>query len=215
MNKSHLLFDLDGTISDPAAGITKSFAYALGAFGIHVADLSELRRVIGPPLRDSFRNLYGFDDEATEIAVAKYREYFAETGIFENDLYEGVEPLLRDLRDAGKTLIIATSKPTIYTSRILEHFAIAEFFTFVSGAELDGRRSVKSEIIRYALENVAGATAENSVMIGDRRHDIDGARAVGMASVGVLYGYGDERELRDAGAAYTAANVRELGELLR
>ncbi|MDR0917280.1 MAG: HAD family hydrolase [Oscillospiraceae bacterium] len=212
--KSHILFDLDGTITDPAVGITKSFNFALEAFDVHVADLSELHRVIGPPLRDSFRDFYGFDDDTAERAVAKYREYYADTGIYENTLYTDIAELLRELRGAGRTLIVATSKPTVYTRRILEHFGIAGCFVFVSGAELDGRRSAKSEIIGYALENVASLTAQNAVMIGDRHYDIEGAKSHGIASIGVLYGYGTERELVGAGADYIVADVSGLRDLL-
>jgi len=214
IDKSYILFDLDGTITDPRDGITKSVQYSLKAFGIDVADTGELIPFIGPPLRDSYRKYYGFDGGEAERAVAKYREYFAETGIFENTLYDGMDALLKSLCDAGKRLILATSKTAVFAERILKYFGIDSYFTFVSGSEWDGRRSQKGEVIRYALEQMNIVHIEKAVMVGDREYDILGAREAGMDSIGVLYGYGDRWELTGAGATWIAASVGELAGLL-
>jgi len=213
MEKAHILFDLDGTITDPKEGITKSVQYSLKNFGIIVDDADTLTHFIGPPLRDSYKKYYGFSDAETETAVAKYREYFSEKGIFENTLYSGMDILLKNLHDAGKQLIIATSKPTIYAKQILEYFKIDLYFDFVSGSELDGRRSKKSEVIQYALDNMNISSTEKAIMIGDREHDIIGANEIGMDNIGVLYGYGNLQELTDAGVTYIAKSVCHLSEL--
>jgi len=214
MNKTYILFDLDGTISDPKEGIIKSIQYSLQSFGINVEDLDTLTPFIGPPLRDSYKQFYGFNDTETEKAVAKYREYFAETGIFQNSLYNGVVELLQTLQDMNKQLMIATSKPTVYAEKILKHFEIDRYFAFVSGSELDGRRSKKSEVIQYALDSVGITRLDDAVMIGDRKYDILGAKALGIDSIGVLYGYGDLQELTAAGATIICETVEDLRGVL-
>jgi phosphoglycolate phosphatase len=208
-----VLFDLDGTLTDPKTGITKSVQYALASFGIE-SELDELLKFIGPPLRTSFAEYCGCDAARTEEAVIKYREYYSERGIFENEIYPGIPELLKALTDAGKKLILATSKAEVYARKILEHFGLAAYFTFVCGDTLDGSRSEKTAIIGHILTSAGGITPENAVMVGDRRHDIIGAKAHGMRSVGVLYGYGGESELIEAGADVIVRDVRELGELL-
>jgi phosphoglycolate phosphatase len=194
------LFDLDGTLTDPKIGITKSVRYALAGFGISVPSLDHLTKFIGPPLRDSFKIYYGFSDAEAEKAVSIYREYFSEYGIYENTVYPGVPEALDDLNEHSKTIILATSKPTVYAERILAHFGLNEYFTLVAGSELNGSRSLKSEVIKYALDIVDPQRTKSAVMIGDREHDIIGARKNGIDSVGVTYGYGSRQELEDAGA---------------
>lgn len=210
----YILFDLDGTVTDPETGITLSVAYALKHFGIEVEDTGSLRKFIGPPLLDSFMDFYGFSEVKAVEAVDKYRERFSVTGIFENEPYEGMHRLLGSLRDAGYTLAIASSKPEIYTKQIIEHFELAPYFTQVCGSELDGRRTDKAEVITYALEKLGSPAAENVVMVGDRKHDIIGAKKNGLISIGVLYGFGDEAELTEAGADYIAATVDNVGEII-
>lgn len=214
MNKQFILFDLDGTLTDPKAGITKAVQYALRKSGIEVENPDALTMFIGPPLRDSYREYYGFSDQEAEDAVIKYREYFSETGIFENELYAGIDAMLRALRKEGKTLAVATSKPTVFAERILRHFGLDTYFSFVAGSELDGSRSQKSEVIQYALEHLAGAAPERTVMVGDREYDILGARGAGIDSVGVLYGYGSLCELTAAKATHIAEDVPALFNLL-
>jgi len=212
--KNIILFDLDGTITDPKVGITKSVQYALSHFNIHIEDPDELCKFIGPPLRDSFKDFYGFSDENAELATAKYRERFIPTGIYENEMYDGIEDLLKSLKDSDKTLILATSKPTVFAERVLEHFDIAKYFSFISGAELSGERSDKFEIITYAFEKNNIHDLDRCIMIGDRKFDIIGAKAARISSIGVLYGYGSKDELLKAGADYLAGDVWALREIL-
>ena len=212
--KMYILFDLDGTISDPKVGMTKSIQYSLRTFGIEVANMDTLTPFIGPPLRESYKEFYGFNEEEVEKAVAKYREYFTGRGIFENTLYPDMDILLETLYKRGKTLLVATSKPMMYAKKILEYFAIDTYFSFIAGSELNGERSIKSEVIQYALANMGIAEIEKAVMIGDRKHDIIGAKEVGMDNIGVLYGYGDLPELQGAGATVVVESVEELRALL-
>ena len=209
-----ILFDLDGTITDPKVGITKSVAFALKSFGINITNLDDLCKFIGPPLKDSFCEYYGFNESDTDIAITKYREYFSEKGIFENIEYSGIKEMLRELSEQGKTLIIATSKPTVFAVKTLEHFDLIKYFKFVAGSELDGSRSKKSEVITYALSQNNITDFSSIIMVGDREHDIIGAKEVGIKSIGVLYGYGDIKELEKAKADYIVANVKELQSYL-
>ena len=206
----YFLFDLDGTLTDPGLGITNSVAYALGKYGITVEDRRELYPFIGPPLRQSFSEFYGFDEEKTKEAVAFYREYFSEKGLFENEVYEGIPEVLSQLKQAGKKLLVATSKPEEFTNRILEHFGLAEYFDFVAGATMDETRNEKADIIAYALKQIADADPSKIVMIGDRKFDILGARENGIDSIGVLYGYGSRAELEEAQATYIAEKPEDL-----
>lgn len=206
----YFLFDLDGTLTDPGLGITNSVAYALGKYGITVEDRRELYPFIGPPLRQSFSEFYGFDEEKTKEAVAFYREYFSEKGLFENEVYEGIPEVLSQLKQAGKKLLVATSKPEEFTNRILEHFGLAEYFDFVAGATMDETRNEKADIIAYALKQIADADPSKIVMIGDRKFDILGARENGIDSIGVLYGYGSRAELEEAQATFIVEKPEDL-----
>lgn len=214
MEKNYILFDLDGTLTDPKVGITGSVAYALESFGIHVENHDDLCCFIGPPLLDSFMEYYGMSEEDANRAIAKYRERFSVTGLFENEVYHGIPQLLRQLKDAGKTLIIATSKPAVFSQRILDHFDLSQYFTFLSGSELDGTRNDKADVISYALEQCGITDLSQVIMIGDRKHDIIGARKNGLPCIGVLYGYGDRAEHESAGADYIVETVDELKALL-
>ena len=210
----YILFDLDGTLTDPKLGITKSIQYALKHFRINVSSLDSLIPFIGPPLKDSFMEYYHFDEQNALEAVEKYREYFKETGIFENNLYSGIDGLLQELTKADKTLLVATSKPIVFAKRILEYFDIKKYFVFLSGSELDGTRSMKSEVIQYALKESNITDLSRVVMIGDRKYDVLGAREVGIDSIGVLYGYGDYNELEGAGATYLARDIQAVRDIL-
>lgn len=214
MRYEYLLFDLDGTLTDPALGITNSVMYALKKYGIEVNDRRELYKCIGPPLTDSFENFYGFSKAEAVNAVEYYREYYREKGIFENVVYDGIETLLKMLKDNGRTLLLATSKPQVFAEQILEYFKIAEYFTFIAGSNLDGTRVKKGEVIKYALENCKNIDPTKAVMIGDREHDIIGAKEAGMDSIGVLFGYGGRDELEKAGADKIVESVAELGRVL-
>ena len=212
--KQYLLFDLDGTLTDPMVGITSSVQYALEKFGVRVRYLKELIPFIGPPLAESFQKFYGFSKEDAERAIQYYREYYAPKGIFENEVYEGISEMLAHLTEAGFTLLVATSKPTVFAKKVLKHFGIEDYFSFVGGSELDGSRTKKAEVISYILK-ICGIRAKEAIMIGDRRHDIEGGKACGLESVGVLYGYGTEQELTEAGADHIIRTVAELEDYLR
>ena len=216
MKQSYQYFfmDLDGTISDPKEGITKSVAYALDYYGIKVENLDTLEKFIGPPLSDSFQEFYGFDREKSLDAVEKYREYFKDKGIFENELYPGMEQLLKTITEQGGKIVLATSKPEVFAKRILEYFHIDKYFTFAAGSTLDTTRNKKEDVIRYALDSL-GIAAEEAIMIGDRKHDVIGAKENGMACIGVLFGYGDREELESAGADVIVETVEELEEKMK
>lgn len=213
--KHIFLFDLDGTLTDPGTGITNSVAYALDKYGIEVSDRSVLYPFIGPPLRESFMKFYGFSEEKAEEAVWKYREYFSERGLFENEVYPGIPEMLKNLKDQGARLFVATSKPTGYSKQILEHFGLLGYFEDVQGSTMDGSREKKADVIAYLLKMNQITAKDDVVMIGDRRLDIDGAKENGLASVGVLYGYGDRSELEDADADDIVENVSELERKLK
>ena len=210
----YVFFDLDGTLTDPFLGITNSVIYALEKMGYPHGDNGEYRLFIGPPLRESFRLKCGMTAEEAERALALYREYFSPVGIFENRVYDGIPKLLEKLKNDGYTLVLATSKPRIYAGRILEKFGLMKYFSGVFGSELDGTRDRKDEVIAYALETL-GASPGDVVMVGDRLHDVLGAAAHGIKTVGVLYGYGGREELIEAGAAALASDAKELYKCIK
>ena len=209
-----VLFDLDGTLTDPGDGITNSVAYALNKFGITVHDKSELYCFIGPPLIDSFMKYYNMSYEDGLKAVDYYREYFGVTGIFENRVFDGIPELLTNIKKSGRTISLATSKPEVYAKRILEHFDLAKFFDFVGGATMDESRSKKADVITYTLEKLSVSDKSKVVMIGDRHHDIEGANMNDLDSIGVLFGFGDREELEIAGATYIAEAVDDIIKFL-
>ena len=209
-----ILFDLDGTLTDPGLGITNSVAYALKKRNINVTDRTSLYKFIGPPLQDSFSQFYGFSQDECMAAIEDYREYFRDKGIYENELYEGIEELLKELKDAEKKIILATSKPEEFAIRILKYFHIDKYFDFIAGATMDGTRSIKADVIRFALEQFGITDLSTTVMIGDRKYDILGAAQVGIDSIGVLYGYGDYQELKGADATYIAERVTDILPLI-
>jgi phosphoglycolate phosphatase len=216
----YILFDLDGTLTDPKLGITSSVQYALRALGIEEPSLDRLEPFIGPPLADSFREFYGLEGERLATAIDKYRERFATQGIFENEIYPGIPQMLADLKAKGKKLAIASSKPTLFVEQILEHFEIEKYFDHVVGSNMDGTRGTKEEVVEETLrqmltvEMTPGQKRDAVAMVGDRKFDIEGARAHGITSVGVLFGYAPEGELEEAGADYIVNSVRSLQVLL-
>jgi len=203
-----IYFDLDGTLTDPKPGITRSIQYALNRLDRRAPSEEELTWCIGPPLRASLKKLLGSDDLA-DSALLLYRERFADIGIFENDVYPGIEDTLSAFAGSGRRLFVATSKPGVYAERIIDHFKLRGFFERVFGSKLDGTRSDKTDLLGYALRS-AGVDPATAMMIGDRSHDMVGARNNGMTAVGVLYGYGSEAELVDAGAHHVCATPRAL-----
>ncbi|HBA69407.1 MAG TPA: phosphoglycolate phosphatase [Lachnospiraceae bacterium] len=219
MKYKYLLFDLDGTLTDPREGITTSVQYALRAFGIEETDLDKLTPFIGPPLRESFMQFYGFTIEQAETAVEKYREWFRPKGIFQNSMYPGIKEMLEMLRENGKILAVASSKPQIFVEQILHHFGIYQYFTVIVGSELDGRRDTKEEVVAEALRQLKESgmqetVASKAVMIGDRKFDIAGGKEHGLITAGVTFGYAAEGELEEAGADFVVDTVEELGRLL-
>lgn len=216
----YCLFDLDGTLTDPREGITKSVQHALRAFGIEEPDLKKLEPFIGPPLKDSFMEFYGFTGEEAERAIAVYRERFAPVGIFENQIYPGIPQMLESLYRRGMHLAVASSKPIGFVKQILAHFDIEKYFDVVVGSELDGTRGTKEEVVEEALRKLGILTMPvterhgRCAMTGDRKFDIQGARAYGLTGVGVGFGFAREGELEEAGAEYIAETVAELEEFL-
>ena len=209
------IFDLDGTLTDPGLGITKSYRHALAPFGIH-EELDELTRFIGPPLRDVFRDIYGFSDTDTEKAVALYREYYSTDGLLENTVYPGIPELLQYLLDNKKTLAVATNKVRPYTIEILKHFQLERYFTFISGDEMDGSltKNGKRDIIQAVFDAIDPERNMSAAMIGDRKNDVHGAWETGIHCIGVTWGYGSHEELLDAGATHLAGTPEELRRLL-
>ena len=212
--KKYLLFDLDGTLTDPMLGITKSVRYALNKFGIEVEDLNQLCKFIGPPLKDSFMDFYNLTEEDASKAITYFREYFSTKGIYENEVFYNIEDMLISLKEQNKSLIIATSKPTVFAEKILEHFNLKKYFDFISGSNLDNTRTKKADVIKYALEENGLTDISEIIMIGDREHDVIGAKSLGIECIGILHGYGSYDELSDSGAAYIVKDVNELHSLL-
>lgn len=208
-----ILFDLDGTLTDPGEGITNSVAYSLRHYGIEVPDRTELYKFIGPPLYESYMRFYGFSEAKAHEAVEVYREYYRPHGIFENRVYDGIPDLLARLKAAGKTLLVATSKPEGFSNQILEHYGLSQYFTFVSGSTLDGSRIRKGDVIARALTQT-GTDPGQCLMIGDREHDVLGAAEHQIPCLGVTFGYGSREELERAGAVHVADSVDEISRFI-
>lgn len=209
----YILFDLDGTLTKPDLGITNSLKYAIKKLGGEPKTREQLLKFIGPPLIDSFKAL-GFDNEKSLEGIRFYRQYFAEKGIFENELYSGIPQLLNALQNQGKTLLLATSKPIFFAEKVLVHFGLEKYFTHCAGSELNGKNSKKHEVIALAKAGVRDFDESKAIMVGDREYDILGARMHGIDSIGVLYGYGNYEELSLANADYIAKNVNEVQKIL-
>ncbi len=203
-------FDLDGTITDSAPGIINSVVYALKKYGIEETDYRKLCRFIGPPLTVSFQEYYGFSREQSLEAVVYYREYYTDKGIFENSVYDGFEDAAKKLKQAGKKLIVATSKPEPFARKIIDYFSLTSYFDYIAGMELDGGRGTKTEVILYALEKCMIQDRSRVLMVGDREHDVLGAKEAGIDCLGVLYGFGTCEELKTAGASYIIETIDEI-----
>lgn len=212
----YILFDLDGTLTDPKEGITKCVAYALSYFGIE-EDPNKLIEFIGPPLAESFEKYYGFSNEDAKRAVEIYRERFNPIGKFENRVLDGVVNMLETLKAQGKILAVASSKPEVFVKQILDKFELSKYFTAVVGSELDGTRVDKAEVIKEAFLRLklTEEQKKNTIMVGDRLHDVIGAEKNGIKCVGVEFGYAKENELIDAGANYICDTVEEALQILQ
>ena len=209
-------FDLDGTLSDPMRGLTSGFRYAFRKMKIDYGDEGVLKSFIGPPLRDEWMMRYSLTRERAEEAVAYFREYYSIYGWWDNDLYEGIPELLSALKAAGKRIVLATSKPDVHSRKILARFNLTPYFDFSEGASFDTSREKKSDVLSYALSRVGVSEREldGVIMVGDTKYDIDGAREVGLRSVGVLWGYGTRDDLLSHGADFLASSVNELYKIL-
>ena len=215
MTKRYILFDLDGTITDSSEGITKSVQHALKKLGIEENDQAMLRRFIGPPLDESFEKFYGFDKEKALKAVDYYRERYSDKGIYENVLFDGIADMLEGLKSDGYIIALATCKPEIYVPRILEYFNVDKYFDVAVGSELEGGERRHKNQVRLAAAGLADTgslseTKSQSIMIGDRKDDILGAKASGIDSMGVRYGFAEEQELEIAGADYIVETVEDI-----
>lgn len=209
-----ILFDLDGTLTDPKPGITKCVQYALAKMGIDEPDCDKLTPFIGPPLAKAFKEFYQMNDQQAVQAIAYYRERFSTVGLYENSVYPGIPELLGRLTEQGNKMVIATSKPTVFSVKILDYFHLSTYFSLIIGSNLDGTRVEKSEVIAFALAELGDVDRESVIMVGDRKHDIFGARDNGIDAIAVSYGYGSQDELRQASPKYTVQTVEELAAVL-
>lgn len=206
----YYFFDLDGTLVDSEKGIVNSIKYVLEKYQIRDYDMETLRKFIGPPLGESFQKYFGFQREETAKLIEGYREYYTAGGMYEAEVYDGIEELLKSLKEEGKTLAVATSKPEAFARQILERFGLAPYFDCIAGASMDESRVKKDEVLADALSRCRIQNKEQAVMIGDRENDILGAKRNGLDSIGVLFGFGSRKELEDAGADYIAGTADEI-----
>lgn len=217
-NYKVIAFDLDGTLTNPERGLVSGFVYALSKMGIDYGDRAKLNRYIGPPLIESWEAEYGLSREEATRAITLFREYFGAYGWWDNELYAGIKDLLSKLKAAGKTIVLSTSKPDIYSAKILRLFGIDGYFDFSEGATADHTREQKCDVLRYALDAVGvGNTKEElskCVLVGDTRFDVEGANICGIDSIGVLYGFGSREALEREGATYIAPTVRDIEDIL-
>lgn len=209
-----ILFDLDGTLTDPTSGLVSSFAYALDKMGVDYGTRESLTRFIGPPLKEEWIRTFGFSEEEGERALAFFREVFAERGWCDNRMFEGIPAMLDTLRAAGKKIALATSKPEEFAEKILKLFGIFDRFDFVGAATLDGSREKKSDVIEHVLAHFPDIPRDAAILVGDRKYDAEGARLAGIDSLGVLYGCGSREELSAAPFTAYAATVEEVARLL-
>ncbi len=210
----YVLFDLDGTLTDPKEGITGCVQHALKCMNIEPPEKDELLSFIGPPLVDSFMKYFGMTKEDAEIALLKYRERFSTVGMFENKVYDGIPEMLERLKTAGLTLAVASLKPLVFVEKILEKFELKKYFSAVSGSDLEGTKHTKKQIIDDVLAMLPPLSPDGIIMVGDRYQDVEGAKEAGIKSIGVKYGYAAENELEDAGADSIAHTPKEVAEII-
>jgi len=211
--KKYILFDLDGTLVDSGDGIINSVVYSLDKLGIAAPERESLKCFIGPPLDDTYMKMFGMNADEAKHAISVYREYYRAKGLYECRVYDGIPELLARLNEAGAVPVVATSKPAVFSRMILEQNGLMRHFAFLSGAELDGRRTDKAEVIAYAMGEM-NIPKDDMIMVGDRSHDVIGAKKLGIPSVGVLYGFGSRDEHEAAGADYICDDTYSLSDLL-
>ena len=210
----YILFDLDGTIIDSGEGVTNAVAYALEKLGIEVKDKNDLKCFIGPPLLESFKEFYGIEGEDALRAQEYYREVYGSKHLLENEVYDGIPELLERIKASGRKLVVTTSKPEKYALQIAKHFDFEKYFDLIAGADLLGKRSNKAQVLEYALDQLGNPDRSRVILVGDRKYDCDGAAAFGISTIGVLYGYGSEEELREHGAKYIANKPEDVYDFL-
>lgn len=214
----YVFFDLDGTITEPEEGIINGVLFALSKFGITVEDRTTLYPYIGPPLRDSFRDYHGLSEEDTEQAILYYREYYSTKGIYQNDIMPGMEQAFQTLRQHGCHLYVATSKPELYAKQILQHLKLDGYFDIIAGSTFDKARDTKAAVIEYLITGIAADQVKPSfdeiIMVGDRKFDVIGARAFGIDTIGVLFGYGSKEEFEACDCRYVAADAEEMVQMI-
>ena len=215
--KKYFLFDLDGTVTEPKEGITKCVQYSLRFFGINEENLDKLECFIGPPLHESYQEFYGMTEEDSFKAVDKYRERYKDVGIFECNLYEGIDKVVKNIYENDGIVCLATSKPEVFAKQLLEHYDIAKYFHCIVGSLMDGGRTKKAEVIEEVFDrlDISEDDKAKCIMIGDRMFDIEGASIKGIDSIGVKYGYATPNELEDAGATYVVETTEELMALIK
>lgn len=212
-----ILFDLDGTVIDQGLGIVNSVMYALEKFNISVDNPKELHKFIGPPLHKSFEEFYGFSEEQAMKAVEYYREYYKDKGIYQTEIYNGIEDVLKELKDNQKIIALSTSKPQFFSEKILDFLKLTSYFDVIVGSNLDGTRTDKAEIIEYTISQcnaIKAVDISKVIIVGDRKHDIIGAKTAGIDSLGVLYGYGSKEELDNVKPTYIASTPHNITEIL-
>ena len=214
----YVFFDLDGTITEPEEGIINGVLFALSKFGIIVEDRTTLYPYIGPPLRDSFRDYHGLSEKDTEQAILYYREYYSTKGIYQNDVMPGMEQAFQTLRQHGCHLYVATSKPELYAKQILQHLKLDGYFDIIAGSTFDKARDTKAAVIEYLITGIAAdqvkPSADEIIMVGDRKFDVIGARAFGIDTIGVLFGYGSKEEFEACDCRYVAADAEEMVQMI-
>jgi phosphoglycolate phosphatase len=211
-NYNTILFDLDGTLTDSAPGITNCVKYALEQMERPALAPEDLLKFIGPPLYESFARFCGMNTEEAKEAVRLYRVRYSGIGLFENEVYEGVEAMLGRLKQSGKVLAVATSKPEVFAERILKHFGLDGYFDFIGGANINGTRNEKYEVLEYVLDRCGIIDRHKVLLVGDRKHDILGARKAGIDCMAVLYGYGSREEFTEFGADYITNTPQEAAD---
>ena len=210
----YILFDLDGTLTDPSVGITNSIMYAQEKMGLEVWARERLYIFIGPPLKEAFMEHFGLSEQDATKTLEYYREYFSTKGLYENQICDGIKELLEDLKNTGKILALATSKPQQFAEKILEYFDISKYFDVVVGATMDGKLGKKSDVIAVTLQKIGANNLNKVVMVGDRCYDINGAKQNGIDSIGVLFVNNDPTELSESNATYIANTPKELLEII-
>ncbi len=212
-NKKYLLFDLDGTVTDSAPGVIASATYAMEKQGVPVPDIRTMAKFLGPPLKYSFMTYAGIAEEQVEETIKLYREHYKAKGIYQNSLYPGAAEFFAKAKAQGKVLLIASSKPLPFVKTVLEYLKVDSYFDYVSAADFSSAHLSKATIVAAAME-MAGATPDDCVMIGDRCYDVEGARDNGIPCVGIVNGSFFEKELAETGAVAVAADFNELNKIL-